>query len=229
MKRKLVIAVFSLVLIVSVGLVYAQESGYLINITNSNANINTNISNSTVIENVTLSNGTLNLQINADNFSSVNINGVNYTAQPTPSASPSPTVTITYNGMNVGAAGVLGLVRGPYYDAANNQTVSNVICYTWNITMANLTPTALPGDNFDPALEPLVAKYPDLLTRNIPNYSLGGTNTTSLMFCVGNYNGNLTTSCFGLYAQSPLSSDQINALTQDLNSQLTPVIIAWYS
>jgi hypothetical protein len=49
--------------------VYAQETGYFFDITKSNATSSTGISNSTVIENVTLTNGTLNLQINADNIS----------------------------------------------------------------------------------------------------------------------------------------------------------------
>ena len=76
--------VVALVLIVSIGVVYAQETGYFLDITNSNASINSSITNSTVIENVTLTNGTLNINVNADNISSVTINGVNYTAaQPT--------------------------------------------------------------------------------------------------------------------------------------------------
>jgi hypothetical protein len=54
MKKKVPLAIILLVSL-SVGLVYAQESGYLINITNSNANVNTVISNSTVVENVSLS------------------------------------------------------------------------------------------------------------------------------------------------------------------------------
>jgi hypothetical protein len=77
MNKKVVLAVVALVLIIGIGVVYAQETGYLFDITNSNANINTAISNSTVIENVTLTNGTLNLQINADNISTVTINGIN--------------------------------------------------------------------------------------------------------------------------------------------------------
>jgi hypothetical protein len=229
MNKKLVITVISLALIISVGLVYAQENGYLLNIINSNATINTTISNSSVIENVTLSNGTLNLQINADNISTVTINGINYTAQPSPSASPALEVTITYYGMNVGAAGVLGFISTPYLDAASNQTVSTVTCYTWNITMTNLIPTSLPSGNFDQALEPLVAKYPNLLTMYIPNPLGGVSDNLTLMWCCSSFNGNLAKCCFALYAKSPLSSDQINMLTQDLTSQLTPAIVGWYS
>ena len=51
MNKKVVLAVVALVLIIGIGVVYAQESGYFFDITNSNANINTAISNSTVIEN----------------------------------------------------------------------------------------------------------------------------------------------------------------------------------
>jgi hypothetical protein len=132
--------------------------------------------------------------------------------------------------MNVGAAGVLGFISGPYLDAVSNQTVSSVTCYTWNITITNLTPTSLPGGNFDQALEPLVAKYPNLLTQYIPNApGQGLSDNLTLMWCCGSFNGNLAKCCFALYAKSPLSSDQINMLTQDLTSQLTPAIIGWYS
>jgi hypothetical protein len=39
MRKKVVLAVAALVLVVSIGVVYAQETGYFLDITNSNANI----------------------------------------------------------------------------------------------------------------------------------------------------------------------------------------------
>ena len=110
MNKKLIAIVVVLILAVATGLVYAQENGYFLNITNSNVNLDTSITNSTVVENVTLTNGTLNLQVNADNISTVTINGVNYTAQQTPTSPPSstaPQVMINFYGTNVGESGVL--------------------------------------------------------------------------------------------------------------------------
>ncbi|MGO8805567.1 MAG: hypothetical protein ACLQO7_03035 [Candidatus Bathyarchaeia archaeon] len=66
---------------VSVNLAYAQKNGYFLNITNSNPNVNTAINNSPVVENVTSTTGTLNLQINADNISSVTISGISQLSQ----------------------------------------------------------------------------------------------------------------------------------------------------
>ncbi len=96
MNKKIIALIVSLVLIVSVGVVVGEETGYFFQIFNSNANINNTITNSTVIENVTLANGTLNINVNADNFSSVIINGVNYTAQN--SQSEASAIIITYYG-----------------------------------------------------------------------------------------------------------------------------------
>lgn len=234
MNKKILLVIVSLALIVSISLVYAQENGYLINITDSAGNINTNISNSTVVENVTLTNGTLNLQINADNISSVTINGVNYTAQTSPlspqgSSSTAPTVIISYYGMNNSPFTSL-LVNGSLTDSATNETFSNAICYSWNITMVNLSPSLPSGTLFDQALESLVAKYPMLLTKYIPNAPGQGLSTNlTLMHFGGTFNGNLAKLCLSLYSKSELSSDQINALTNDLTTQLTPAIIQWYS
>ena len=63
MNKKLVAIIVVFILAVTVSLVYAQENGYLLNITNSNANLNTFVTNSTVVENVTLTNGTLDLHV----------------------------------------------------------------------------------------------------------------------------------------------------------------------
>lgn len=232
MNKKLVAVVIVLILGVTVSLVYAQENGYFLNITNSNANLNTSITNSTVVENVTLTNGTLNLQINSDNISSVTINGVNYTAQSTPSSLPStaPSVTITYYGMNVGPSGVLAFAGMLAGEPSSNQT-GQIICYAWNITMQNMNVNQPPGGSaFDQALAPLVAEYPQLITRNIASApGQGVSNQLTLMRCCGAFGGNYEKCCLGLYANSPLSTDQINQLTQDLRTQLTTVIINFYS
>ena len=76
----MVVAVLFFILAVSV--VHAQEKGYFFDLINSNANINNNLTNSSVIENIALTNGTLNINVTADNFSTLIINGINYTSQP---------------------------------------------------------------------------------------------------------------------------------------------------
>ena len=236
MNKKLVAIVLALILAVTVSLVYARENGYFLNIINSNANLNTSITNSTVIENVSLTNGTLNLQISADNISTVTINGVKYTARQTPNSPPpsaAPQVIITYYGMNVGAYGVMALAGMLLGEPNANQT-GQIICYTWNITMLNMNVDQPPGGSaIDQALAPLAAKYPQLLTQNIVNPPGQGNSSQpsqlTLVHCCGPFGGNDDKCCFGLYANSPLSSDQINLLTQDLRTQLTSVIINWYS
>jgi hypothetical protein len=233
MKKKLVAIVAVLIIAATASLVYAQENGYFLNITNSNANLNTSISNSTVVENVTLANGTLNLQINADNLSSVIINGVNYTAQqtPNPTASNTPQVLINYYGMNVGPSGILAFREFISGEPNDNQT-GQIICYTWNITMVNLSAgSPVGGSTVDQALAPLVAKYPQLITDSIrePGQDNSTQSQVTLMHCCGAFGGNYNKCCFGLYANSPLSSDQINQLTEDLRAQLTSVIINYYS
>jgi hypothetical protein len=198
MKKKLLMAIILLSLI-SVGLVYAQESGFFLNIINSNANINTVISNSTVIENVTLTNGTLNLNINADNISSVTINGINYTAQQSSSSTPARA----------------------WVNKLNNQSAPSFF-YTWNLTIANVYSAASPYNVFESALQPLVSKYPQVITLTINS-------RTFFALDSGSFSSNLAKSFFALYSNTELSSDQINSLTQDLTTQLTPVLIQYYS
>jgi hypothetical protein len=235
MSKKVLVIAIVLVVVVSVGLAYAQQNGYLTNISNSNANLNTSINNSTVVENVTLTNGTLDLQINADNISSVTINGVHYTTQQTPStqhSSTEPQVLINYYGMNVGASGVLAFAGFISQEPTDNQT-GQIICYTWNITMVSMNVgSPVGGSTVDQALMPLVAEYPQLVTETVHEVGLGNSSQTSsltLMHCCGAFGGNYDKCCFGLYANSPLSNDQINQLTQDLQTQLTSVIINYYS
>jgi hypothetical protein len=220
MKKKLLMAIILLSLI-SVGLVYAQESGFFLNIINSNANINTVISNSTVIENVTLTNGTLNLNINADNISSVTINGINYTAQQSSSSTPAtPTVFLTYYGENIAPEGLTDFPRA-WVNKLNNQSAPSFF-YTWNLTIANVYSAASPYNVFESALQPLVSKYPQVITLTINS-------RTFFALDSGSFSSNLAKSFFALYSNTELSSDQINSLTQDLTTQLTPVLIQYYS
>jgi hypothetical protein len=233
MNKKVLVIAIAFIVVVSGGLVYAQQNGYFINISNSNANLNTSISNSTVVENVTLTNGTLNLQINADNISSVTI--ARARTQQTPSPPPSstePQVLINYYGMNVGASGVLAFAGLISQEPTDNQT-GQIICYTWNITVVNMNAgSPVGGSTVDQALAPLVAEYPQLLSETIHEVGQGNSSQTSsltLMHCCGAFGGNYDKCCFGLYANSQLSNDQINQLTKDLQTQLTSVIIDYYS
>lgn len=229
MKKKL-LAIIGLLSLVSFGLVYAQENGYLLNITNSNANLTTTVSNSTVIENVTLTNVTLNLQINADNISSVTINGINYTAaQPSPSSTPdTPAVIITFYGENRVPDGILGFPN-PWFDPFTNQSAPSFY-YSWNLTMVNINPVNGVGVPMERAFQPLVIKYPTLATvhMDIPNTLYGSGNLTLRCDTTG-FNGRMNKQCMVLFSFSQLSSDQISNLTQDIITQLTPVIIEWYS
>lgn len=231
MKKKLLAAIILLSLM-GVGLAYAQESGYLLNISNSSANIDTVISNSTVIENVTLSNGTLNLQINADNISSVTINGINYTAQqpqPIPSQTPgAPAVIITYYGENRVPDGMVGFPN-PWYDFFGNQSAPSYY-YSWNITVVNINPVNGLGVPMQRGFEPLVTKYPMLATSfvDVPNMPYGTGNLT-LRADVTGFNGRMDKQCMVLFSYSQLSNDEVNNLTRDIIAQLTPAIIEWYS
>lgn len=227
MKKKLLAVIFLLILL-GVGLVYAQENGYFLDITNSNANINTSISNSTVIENVTLANGALTLNINADNISSVTINGINYTATQ-PSATPGPPVVIlTYYGENIVPDEIVGFPN-PWYDPFTNQSAPNFF-YSWNLTVVNINPVNSFGVPIQRAFQSLVAKYPQLATAymDVPNQPYGTGNLTLRADTVG-FNGRLDKQCIVLFSYSQLSNDQIINLTQDLINQLTPAIIDWYS
>jgi hypothetical protein len=231
LKKKLLVAII-LVSLMGVGLVYAQEGGYLLNISDSNANINTVISNSTVIENVTLSNGTLNLQINADNISSVTINGINYTAQQSqPVSSQAPgtaAVIITYYGENIVPGGLVNFPN-PWMDFFNNQSAPPFY-YSWNLTLVNINPVSGVGVPMERAFQPLVAKYPSLAISRmaIPNQPCNAGNLTLWCDTTG-FNGRMDKQCMVLFSYSQLSSEQVDNITKDIITQLTPAIIEWYS
>lgn len=229
MRKKWVGIIFLLSLL-GLGLVYAQESGYFLNLTNTNAEINTSINNSTVIENVTLSNGTLTLNINADNISSVTINGVNYTsngAAPT-QTSNEPRVIISYYGENKVPEGIVGF-PGPWLDFWTNQSAPSFY-YSWNLTVVNINPVNSFWVPIQRAFQPLVAKYPQVAIAytDVPNQPYGSGNLTLRADTVG-FNGRLDKQCMVLYSYSQLSGEQVNNLTQDIITQLTPAIIEWYS
>jgi hypothetical protein len=228
MNKKLLAVIAGLALILSVGLVYAQESGYFLNISNSKADVNTVISNSTVIENVTLTNGTLNLHINADNISTVTINGINYTATPLNPTPAAPQVIITYFGENIVPEGLINFPN-PWFNLFSNQSEPNYY-YSWNLTIVNINPILGVGIPMERAFQPLVAKYPMLAISyvNVPNQPYGSGNVT--LFCdTTGFNGRMDKQCMVLFSYEQLSNDQISSLTQDINEQLPPTIIDWYS
>ena len=229
MNKKVVLVVVSLVLIIGFGVVYAQESGFFFDITNPDANINTNIRNSTVIENVTLTNGTLNLQINADNISTVMINGINYTAQQSPSQTPeAPAVIITYFGENKVPEGIVGFPV-PWMDFWGNQSTPPFY-YSWNLTLVNINPVSGVGVPMERAFQSLVSKYPMLAISHVAVPNAPATTGPLTLWCdTAGFNGRMDKQCMVLYSYSQLSSDQIITLTQDLTAQLTPAIIDWYS
>lgn len=222
LKKKLLVAVIVLLSVLGVSIVYAQENGYFLNLTNSDANINTAITNSTVIENVTLSNGALTLNINTDNISSVTINGINYTATQ-PSASNEPAVIITYYGENMVPDCIENFPNLNYESAPR-------FYYSWNVTAVNINPVNSFGFPMQHAFQTLVPKYPQLATMHIdvPNQPYGTGNLTLAFDSVG-FNGRLDKQCMVIYANSQLSPDQITSLTQDIVSVLPPAIIEWYS
>jgi hypothetical protein len=227
MNKKLALLTASLVLIISVGVVVAQESGYFLDISNSNANINTAITNSSVIENITLANGTLNLYINADNISSVTINGINYTAQGSQPAPGEPVVFITYYGENTVPAGIENF-PGPWLDILTKRPAPDYY-YSFNLTMVNITPINGVGVPLEKALEPLVEKYPMLVPWNesVPNQGIS--DKLSLRCDTVGFNGRMDKQCLVLYSYSQLSGEEIASLVQDLNAYAAPAIIAWYS
>jgi len=233
-----VLIIIALILVISVSAVVAQETGYFFDFTNSNATINSAITNSSVIENVTITNGTLNLFIDADNISSVTINGINYTAQPPNNQSPSPTytqgaitATITYYGQNIVPPGLTGFPTDPYHAwYEKNQTLPSYGYYTWRLTLQNINSMDSPNVAFDRMLPSFVAKYPELLTRN--ETELGTSNLTNVLtvrYDMTRFNANMANWCFVLFTRSELTPEQLNSLTTDLQTIVAPTIIDWYS
>jgi hypothetical protein len=239
MNRKVAIIIISFISVISISAVVAQETGYFFDFTNSNATINNAITNSSVIENVTITNGTLNLFIDADNISSVTINGINYTAQPSDNqTSPSSythggvvTATIAYYGANTVPPGLTGFPTDPYYPwYEKNQTLPNYGYYTWRLTLQNINSMDSPNVAFDRVLPSFVSKYPELLTRNetYPGTS-NLTNVLTVRYDMTRFNANMANWCFVLFTRNELSPEQLNSLTIDLQTIVTPAIIEWYS
>jgi hypothetical protein len=124
-----------------------------------------------------------------------------------------PTVLITYHGENVVPEGLVGF-----------PTTNEPFFYSWNLTMTNINPVSGIGVPAESALQPLVSKYPQLVTMKVTN-----SDDLTLLCDATAFNGNMAKQCFVLYANSQLSSDQISSLTEDLNMHLTPALIEWYS
>ncbi len=233
MNKKLVLIATCLVLAVSGSLVVAQQTGFFIDISNSSGNINTTVTNSTVVENVTLTNGTLTLNINADNISTVTINGINYTAQPTQPYTPSaPAVIVTYYGENTLPPQITDreFIPQTILDASTGQTISNFTYYSWNVTMANIFVVNSPNNIGSRLLQPLVARNPSLITMQIGQNSMGlnPDEQTAQGFFVS-YNANTAKYYLILFTRTPLSSDELNNLTNDLNTIVASALLEWYA
>jgi len=126
-----------------------------------------------------------------------------------------PKVLITYHGENVVPEGLTGfpnITNYPFF-------------YSWNLTLVNIdNPVSGIGVPSERALQPLVAKYPQLVTIKITN-----SEDLTLLLDVTAFTGNMAEQCFVLFANSQLSNDQITSLTEDLNAQLVRALIDWYS
>jgi len=79
------------------------------------------------------------------------------------------------------------------------------------------------------ALQPLVSKYPQLVTTNVYVPDEGYSGNLTLLSDATAFSGNMARQCLVLFANSQLSSDQIRSLTEDLNTYLAPALIEWYS
>jgi len=126
-----------------------------------------------------------------------------------------PKVLIAYHGENVVPEGLTG------FPSITNQP----FFYSWNLTMVNINnPVSGIGVPAERALQPLVSKYPQLVTMTVTN-----SDDLTLRLDATAFTGNMAKQCFVLYANSQLSSDQISGLTEDLNTHLAPALIEWYS
>jgi hypothetical protein len=128
--------------------------------------------------------------------------------------SSAPKVLLTYHGENVVPESLVNfpsITNKPFF-------------YSWNLTMTNINPVSGIGVPAESALQPLVSKYPQLVTMKVTN-----SDDLTLLCDATAFNGNMAKQCFVLYANSQLSSDQISSLTEDLNMHLTPALIEWYS
>jgi hypothetical protein len=125
-----------------------------------------------------------------------------------------PPVLLTYHGENVVPEGLVG------FPSIKNQP----FFYSWNLTMTNMNPVSGIGVPAEHALQPLVLKYPQLVTMTVTN-----SDDLTLLFDATAFSGNMARQCLVLFANSQLSSDQISNLTEDLNTYLAPALIEWYS
>jgi hypothetical protein len=133
-----------------------------------------------------------------------------------------PKVLITYHGENVVPEGLIDF-PSPWLDISTNQPAPKVF-YAWNLTMININPVSGIGVPAERALQPLVSKYPQLVTVTVTN-----SDDLTLRCDATAFTENMAKQCFVLYANSQLSSDEISSLTEDLNMQLAPALIEWYS
>ena len=129
-----------------------------------------------------------------------------------------PQVLITYHGENAVPEGLVGFPDTSYS-----------FFYSWNITLININTLSGMGVPAERAIQPLVSKYPQLVTMNITIPGQGISNTLTLRFDVTSLSVDMKKQCFVLYSKSQLNRDQISSLTEDLNTHLTPALLEWYS
>jgi hypothetical protein len=228
MNKKTMVIIISLILIISVGVAVGQETGYFLQIFNSNANINSAITNSTVIENVTLTNGTLNINVNADNISSVIINGVNYTAQ-TSQSSGAPAIIITYYGADSlpPQLQTVSFTLPTFTDPTTHQAIPSYHYYVWNTTIVNVNVVNSPNNIFDQLMEPLGTQFPALLSEFSMWFGDSGASRVRGEFA--GYNANTAKSFLILFTSQTLSEDEVANVTNALKTQVAPTLLDWYS
>ena len=133
--------------------------------------------------------------------------------------SPPPPVLITYYGENTVPEGLSGFPSIP----------EQSLYYSWNLTMTNLNPTSGISVPAESAVQPLVSKYPELVSVNMYVPTEGFTGNLTLLMDAIAIKGNMARQCFVIFANRQLSSDQIISLTEDLNAYLAPALVEWYS
>jgi hypothetical protein len=247
MKKRAILVFALIIVLTTVGLVAAEEAGiFTINIFNSpNSQIHTDISNSTIegqtnytnsqaVENITLTNSTLTININGENLTiteqdgNMTIDRPNQTPAPSPSSNPTPTSTHTPTATATSAptstvtiTPTSGIVSVTFISSGPNRSpVGNGTQYDFNVTVGIPTSLNYPfgknitHDILGQALMPLATKY-NLTTRNTGNVTTGAWQN---MVVVAGEN------TFSLWSTIPLTLDQRQNLTTDLQNMFTSIV-----
>jgi hypothetical protein len=225
-KKKQILVIAVIAVLASVGLVAADEAGIVtINIFNSpNSQINTTISNSTIMgetnytnsqayQNITLTNSTLTLNINGQNVTiSSSGDGLTITGPSQNPTNPNPVPTLS----------VAFLKSGPNERGIFQGNTSASVQYDFNVTVNVATSFNYPfgknvsHDKIVQAVAPLASKY-NLATNNY-RLSDGTTITSSVWANMQVVDGE---NVFSLFGNNTLSAEQIKSLTADLFGALT--------